>query len=272
MTVLKNGSTRRHLVHVHKFSASSIAQEDRLYVYDLRCGSEQHQHLSPTVQETDAQTEPLRFQLALPPIDCATTSRYIQLRRNALSVMRDEPSVVEGSSSPFHADPRERLIVLRIVTSPVQRGEEQFELHIPARVLLEHVTAVQQAGGKATALPWSAWRDAVDLTSPRRLPYAVQAPMVAYGMRAVAHPPEWDEGLLHVDSYFPRRKRRVGAGDGDGSENGGGTQQTVRLPSELPGKADFLSVLCEDALFCYKVRAFVRLCRSFLFFVSSFFF
>jgi hypothetical protein len=252
----------------------SVSKEDSLYVYDLRCRSEQQQHLSPKDQETEAKTEPVRFQLSLPPINCATTTRYIQLRRNALPVTREKPSVVEGSSSPFHADPRERLIVLRVVTSPVERGEEQFELHVPARVLLEHFTAAQQAGGKRTALPWSAWRDAVDLTSPRRLPYMVQAPMVAYGMRAVAHPPDWDEGLLNVDSYLPRRDRKVGAeageGDGDGAENGGGTRQTVRLPNELPGKADFLSVLCEDALFCYKVRACIRRCRL-LFFVPSIF-
>ena len=35
-------------------------------------------------------------------------------------------------------------------------------------------------------------------------------------------------------------------------------RQVVRLPNELPGKADFLSVLCEDALLCYKVRVCVR--------------
>ena len=88
-------------------------------------------------------------------------------------------------------------------------------------------------------LPWSAWRDAVRATPPRRLPYAVEAQMVAYGMRAVSHPPDWDNGTLYVDSYLPRRRRGAGTG-------GGEMRQVVRLPNELPGKAEFLSVLCEE--------------------------
>jgi hypothetical protein len=165
--------------------------------------------------------------------------------------VREQSSVIEGNSPPFHANPRERLIVLRVVTSPVERGEEQFELHVPARVLLERFSAAQQARSKDMVLPWSAWRDGVRATPPRRLPYAVEAQMVAYGMRAVSHPPDWDKGTLHVDSYFPRRGRGAGTG-------GGEMRQAVRLPNELPGKADFLSVLCEDALLCYKVRVCVR--------------
>jgi hypothetical protein len=165
--------------------------------------------------------------------------------------VREQPSIIEGNSPPFHADPRERLIMLRVVTSPVERGEEQFELHIPARVLLERFSAAQQARSKDMVLPWSAWRDAVRATPPRRLPYAVEAQMVAYGMRAVSHPPDWDKGMLYVDSYLPRRRRGAGTG-------GGEMRQVVRLPNELPGKADFLSVLCEDALLCYKVRFRVR--------------
>jgi hypothetical protein len=31
-------------------------------------------------------------------------------------------------------------------------------------------------------------------------------------------------------------------------------RQAIRLPREVEDKADFLSVLCEDALLCYKVR------------------
>ncbi|KAI0253742.1 hypothetical protein BJV78DRAFT_1280787 [Lactifluus subvellereus] len=224
----------------------SVSKEDSIYVCDLRSCAEHQQQQSQMERGTEKEAEPLRFQLALPPINRATTSRYIQLRRNALPAVREHPSVVEGNSPPFHADPRERLIVLRVVTSPVEHGEEQFELHVPARILLEHFTAAQQAGNKDMVLPWSAWHDAVRATPPRKVPYAVQAQMVAYGMRAVSHPPNWDEGTLYVDSYFPQKRREAGTG-------GGETRQAVRLPNELPGKADFLSVLCEDALLCYKL-------------------
>jgi hypothetical protein len=227
----------------------SVSKDDSLYVYDLRRCAEQQQQRSQKEQEPEAETEPVCFQLALPPINRATTTRYIQLRRNALPVTRENPSFIEGSTSPFHADPRERLIVLRIVTSPVERGEEQFELHVPARVLLEHFMSAQRAGSKNTVLPWSAWCDAVRVTPPRRLPYVVHAQMIVYGMRVMSYPPDWDEGLLCVDSYFPRGKEWVGTVAGAGE-----TRQAVRLPNELPGKADFLTVMCEDALLCYKVR------------------
>jgi hypothetical protein len=217
----------------------SVSREDSLYVYDLRRGAEQQQQ-----PQKQRETEPVRFRLALPPINRATTTRYIQLRRNALPPTRENPSVIEGSSSPFYADQRERLIVLRVVTSPVERGEEQFELHVPARVLLNHFKASLQT--KAMVLPWSAWCDAARVTNPRWLPYTVQAHMVTYGMRAVSHPPDWDEGLLYVNSYLPRREETAG--------DGRRTRQAVRLPNELSGKADVLSILSEDALLCYTVR------------------
>jgi hypothetical protein len=215
-----------------------VSREDSLYVYDLRRGTEQQQQ-----PQKQRETELVRFRLALPPINRATATRYIQLRRNAVPPTRENPSVIEGSSSPFHADHRERLIVLRIVTSPVERGEEQFELHVPARVLLKHFKASLT---RDRVLPWSAWCDAAHVTIPRLLPYSVQAHMVTYGMRAVSHPPDWDEGLLYVNSYLPRRKGKAG----DGRE----TRQAVKLPNELSGKTDVLSILSEDALLCYSVR------------------
>jgi hypothetical protein len=220
-----------------------VSREDSLYVYDLRRGAEQQQQ-----PQKQRETEPVRFRLALPPINRATTTRYIQLRRNAVPPTRENPSVIEGSSSPFHADQRERLIVLRVVTSPVERGEEQFELHVPARVLLKHFKVSLQT--RDGVLPWSAWCDAAHVTTSRRLPYSVQAHMVTYGMRAVSHPSDWDEGLLYVNSYLPRRKERAG--------DGRGTRQAVRLPNELSGKADVLSILSEDALLCYTVRVHTR--------------
>lgn len=236
--------------------------------------------------------ELLRFQLALPPVSRATTSRYIQLRRNALPTTGSAPPrpLPDGKSSPgdgdsapasvtapFHADPHERLIVARVVTSPVERGEEHFELHVPAQALVGHFSAAasernrQRNGGEyeddvdgVVLVPWSSWRNVVRATAPRRLPYAVQGRMVVYGMRAVAHPPDWEEGVLHVDSYLRRTRRReeareAGAEAGVGARSG--TRQAIRLPREVEDKADFLSVLCEDALLCYKVRPNVLLSR-----------
>ena len=63
------------------------------------------------------------------------SSWYIQLCHNTLPVVQTCPSVAKGSVTPFHPDPREQLIVARIMTSPVELGKEQFELHVPARVL-----------------------------------------------------------------------------------------------------------------------------------------
>ena len=229
----------------------------------------------------------LRFQLALPPINRATTSRYIQLRRNALPTTGNSsstPPFMDGKSSPgdcdsapvpgtapFYADPHERLIVARVVTSPVERGEEQFELHVPAQAFLNHFSAAATGQSRrrdgdeykveadgAVVVPWLEWRDAVRATPPRTLPYAIQARMVVYGMRTVAHPPDWDEGVLHVDSYLTRRRREeVREAEADPTAGAGaraGTRQAIRLPREVEDKADFLSVLCEDALLCYKVR------------------
>ena len=146
---------------------------------------------------------------------------------------------------PFHADPRARLVVLRIVTSPVEFGEEQFELHVPAQALL-----VERDDMAAPA--WEAWRADTQVTQPRRLPYLPQARMIAYGMRVVSHPPDWDEGVLHVDSYPPPPPRRRAS-----AESGGrGTRQGIPLPDdESQEKTNFLSVLCEDGLLCYKVNA-----------------
>ena len=262
----------------------AVSKEDSIYVYDLR--RDQEQQLKQRQKEKE--TRLLRFQLALPPINRATTSRYIQLRRNALppteNLHRPPPfmngriSIGNGDSAPvpiiapFHADPHERLIVARVVTSPVERGEEQFELHVPARAFLDHFSVAATGQNRqrdddenkveedgAVIVPWSQWSNAVRATPPRKLPYAIQARMVVYGMRAVAHPPDWDEGVLHVDSYLTRRREEAEldttVGAGAGVEARAGTRQAIRLPREVEDKADFLSVLCEDALLCYKVSS-----------------
>jgi hypothetical protein len=172
------------------------------------------------------------------------------------------------------------LIVLRIATSPVERGEEQFELHVPARALIDrHASAIaaqrRRREGRddrdadadveaeaEVALPWSAWRDAVRTTPPQKVPYVIPARMINYGMRVVSHPPDWEEGALHLDSYPPRSRTRREAGE---SANGGavgakaggggmcGTRQAIGLPGDAEAKAGLLSVLCEDAILCYKV-------------------
>jgi hypothetical protein len=265
----------------------AVSKEDSIYVYDLRHDQEQQQ--KQPQKEKEKAMGLLRFQLALPPINRATTSRYIQLRRNALPPTENPPRLppfMDGKISlgnddskpvpiyaPFYADPHERLIVARVVTSPVERGEEQFELHIPARAFLDHFSVAatgqtrQRDGDEnkaeedgAVVVPWSRWRNAVRATPPRRLPYAIQARMVVYGMRAVAHPPDWDKGVLHVDSYLSRRREEAReaeadttAGAGAGAEARAGMRQAIRLPREVEDKADFLTVLCEDALLCYKV-------------------
>jgi hypothetical protein len=289
----------------------SMSKDDSIYVYDLRRppNADQNQP-QQNEQETEAGMKPVGFQLALPPIHRMTTSRYIQIRRNALPSGTAPPfsegGKARGSSSsssapPFYADPRERLIVLRIATSPVERGEEQFELHVPARALIDHHASViaterrrrsegghghgdgdvvvegdaadLEAAAEAEAVPWPEWRDAVRTTPPQRVPYVIPARMVNYGMRVVSHPPDWEEGVLHVDSYPPRRSRRrrrrtreaggesanaevVGAMVAGGGGGGGGMcgmRQAVGLPGDAEAKAGLLSVLCEDALLCYKV-------------------
>jgi len=239
----------------------SISKDDSIYVRDLRRRSADHQQQKE--REIEADSKPMRFQLALPPINRARTTRYIQIRRNALPTEPASPNyecAPTGITPAFHVDPRERLVVLRVATSPVERGEEQFELHVPARTLLDHCAAAlaaqrlrqrdcrgDEVADEEVVLPWSAWHDAVRATPPRNLPYTFQSRMVAYGMRVVSHPPDWEEGALHVDSYLPRERRReMGAG-------AGGTRQAIRLPGDEESKAGLLSVLCEDALLCYKV-------------------
>ncbi|KAI0270920.1 hypothetical protein BGY98DRAFT_1008884 [Russula aff. rugulosa BPL654] len=276
-------SDRHHILY-----ASS--DEDSIYVYDLRRG-QQKQSQKGREEEIGL----LRFHLTLPPINRATTSRYIQLRRNALPTatgplpdwrsLLDEAGIAPGpepATPPFHADPHERLIVARIATSPVERGEEQFELHIPARAFLEHFSssaATADIGGNrkldsdaecedeeddvAVVVPWTAWRNAARTTPPRKLPYTVQARMIVYGMRSVSFPPDCDEGVLHVDSYLPRARSREAGPDtraeGSEAEQPGaagaswyGTRQAISLP--VDDKPDFLTALCEDALLCYKVN------------------
>jgi len=262
-----------------------MSEDDSIYVYDLRRFSTDRDQRQQQEQETEVGMMPVGFQLALPPIHRMTTSRYIQIRRNALPSGTAPPfseggNACGGSSAPpFHADPRERLIVLRIATSPVERGEEQFELHVPARALIDHYASAVAAQrrpregrgdgdadleAEAEAVPWSAWRDAVRTTPPQRVPYVIPARMVNYGMRVVSHPPDWEEGVLHVDSYPPRSRTReagesanapevvVGAMAGDGGMCG--MRQAIGLPGDAEAKAGLLSVLCEDALLCYKVR------------------
>jgi hypothetical protein len=239
----------------------------------------------------------LRFHLALPPINRARSSRYIQFRRNALPTATgplpdwkswlDEGGIAPGpgpATPPFYADPHERLIVVRIATSPVEFGEEQFELHVPARAFLDHFSSAATAdtggnretgdggeckdkGDGVVVVPWTAWRNAVRETPPRKLPYAVQARMIIYGMRAVSYPPDWDEGVLHVDSYLPRARGREGSREAEADTRAEaeppagaawakryGTRQAIRLPREMKDKPDFLAALCEDALLCYKVN------------------
>jgi hypothetical protein len=249
----------------------AASKEDSIYVYDLRRHvTDQHQHQQPQkeqLRETDMR--PVRFQLPLPPIHRATMSRYIQICRNALPTGKAQPPDrrTGDDAPPFYADTRERLIVLRVVTSPVDRGEERLELHVPARALLDHTAAVGQSrrqdddgDGEALIVPWLAWCRAVRVTPPRRLPYGFRARMVAYGMRTVSNPPDWDEGVVYVDSYLPRERRReAGTGAKAEAETSGGaagTRQAVRLPRDIESKAYLFSVLCEDALLCYKVRGF----------------
>lgn len=223
------------------------SSKDSIYVYDLRCGTE---------LATKADAGHRRFQLELPPIHRATTSRYIQIRRNALSMRtqeqtRHELHAGDGGDTPpppFHADSRARLVVLRVVTSPVDFAEEQFELHVPARALLEHFAANKDAA-RDLVLPWSAWYTDTNATPVRQLPYLMQPRMITYGMRALSYPPNWDEGVLYLDSYPPRR---ASAGRARSSA-GAGTRQGIPLPNESPGEANFLSVLCEDALLCFHL-------------------
>jgi len=60
--------------------------------------------------------------------------------------------------------------------------------------------------------------------------------MVACGMRVVPRPPHWDKRGLHIDAYTPRQG--VSVLDMHSNEE----------------KMEFLSALCEEALFCYEVQ------------------
>jgi hypothetical protein len=295
-------------MHLHKFISQinfssfdfldehhilcSVSDEDSIYVYDLRRGQQLQKQ---SQKEREEKIGLLRFHLALPPINRATTSRYIQLRRNTLPTatgplpdwrsLLDDAGIAPGpepATPPFHADPHERLIVARIATSPVERGEEQFELHVPARAFLDYFSSSaatadirgnrkRDSNGECKGeeddrgvvdVPWTAWRNAAHATPPRKLPYAVQARMIVYGMRAVSFPPDLHEGVLHVDSYLPRARRREGGRDAgsetraEAAENevaaGASWRQAIGLP--LGDRSYFLTALCEDALLCYKVN------------------
>lgn len=222
------------------------SSEDCIIVYDLRC----------SLLATRAEEGHLRFQLNLLPIHRARTSRYIQIRRNALPIQgqeRIQDEFHDGGNDgggtrtwapPFHIDPRARLVVLRIVTSPAGLGEEQFELHVPAQALLDHFAANRDTGSDVV-LPWSAWCASTTVTPARRVPYLPQARMIAYGMRTVSHPPDWDEGVLYLNSYPPRRAGTIGAG----------TRKGIPLPDKPLEESTLLYALCEDGLLCYQLNS-----------------
>ena len=197
------------------------------------------------------------FRLELPHIDRATTSRYIQIRHNMLPLcIQDQELHGDGDGAqtsppppPFHVDPHERLVVLRITTSPVDFGEEQFEVHVSAQALLEHFAVKREADA---VVPWSEWRADTAMTPPRRLPDLPQSRMITYGMRTLSQPPDWDEGVLYLYSYTPRKAGAVRAGSVVG------TRQGIPLPDELPEnlseKVNVFSTLCEDGLLFYQVN------------------
>ena len=221
-------------------------------MYDLRCGIDM-----TGIQSLGEKPGHQCFRLELPPIDRATTSRYIQIRRNTLPLcIQDRELNSDGDSTqtsppppPFHVDPRERLVVLRISTNPIDFGEEQFELHVSARALLEHFGVKRDPG---VVIPWSAWRADTAVTPPRRLPYLPQSRMITYGMRTVSQPPDWDEGVLYLYSYTPLKAGGVRVG------SVAGTRQGIPLPDEPSenfwDKANVFSTLCEDGLLLYQVN------------------
>ena len=239
-------------------------KEDNIFVYDLRprdVDEIDRKQQQQKEEEIGTQSEAVRFQLALTPFTNDMTSRYIYFRRNALPTKQAQPTGgrASGGAPPFHADPRERLIMLRITIRLVDHSEEQYELHLPARALLDHFAAAgqpQRAEGGDSAVPWSAWCDSVCVTPRYQLPYMFQLQMLGYGMRAVSRPPDRDEGVIHINSYLPRSSRREAESAAEVREKGGwsGTQQAFRLPRELADKENLWSVLCEDALLCFEVR------------------
>ncbi|KAI0294189.1 hypothetical protein BC826DRAFT_353329 [Russula brevipes] len=242
----------------HIIFTSSEGDGDCVYVYNFRHGVVNKQQNSQE-QIRNARMGRVRFQLALPPHNSRRSARFIYFCLNRLSRGALQPSGVRvtGSASPFYADPRERLIAIRVTTIFIvsEAREDQFDIHVPARAFLHHfASAVRDGGqgGREVVLPWPAWRDIV-CTTPLRSVGLTKPPLMAvYGMRAVCDPPNWDEGVLHVDSYLPRKRSRE-AGEGKKAmvaESGGGTRQGLRLPGGVEG--DFISVFCEDALLLYK--------------------
>jgi len=221
----------RHIVY-----GSSV--EDTINVYDFHV-------MGRAMQE---ELGHLRFQLELPPTDrvTASSSRYIQVRPNVLPFHTQEPHVgsdFTSTPSPFRTDPHARLVVI-CVTNPFV---VQFELHVPAQALSKHVAARQDACGRNAAVPWSAW--CADMTDTHTAGVFIrEACMIACGMCVVSHPPGWGDGLLHVESYTPRRADTVKALVW--TRQGVPVSDTIRLL----GKEELLSVLCKDALFCYKVQ------------------
>jgi len=187
---------------------------DTIYAYNFR----------ETRQASQEEVGHLRFQLDLPLIDRDTTSRDIQVRRNALPFHsqeshRDVGSDLTCTPPPFHTDPHARLVVFRIVTFGF--GGTLFELHVRAQALPKYVAMTKGARDGRAVVPWSAWCADATATPTRQLPDVRKALMVACGMHAVSHPPDWDQRVLHVYSYTPRRADTVKAAVG--------TRQGVRV-------------------------------------------
>ncbi len=125
---------------------------------------------------------------------------------------------------------------MRIAARPVDWGDEQqFELHIPTRSFLDHFSAStitagrngQRGGGECDVVPWTAWRNAVRVTPPRKVPCVVPARMIAFGTRAASYPPDWDKGVFHIYSYVPRA-RREGSEAGTEADAGPGAPAGAR--------------------------------------------
>ena len=234
----------------------AISREDSICVCDLRPRVvDEIDRKQQQQKEIGTELESVRFQLALPPVTDGITSRHILLHHNALQTRQAPPSGrASGGARPFHADPRERLIMLRIITRPIGRGDEQYDLHLPARAFLDHFAAAGQRqrgeGGEPVVVPWSAWCNSVCVTPPFQ---QLQLQMIACGMRVLSYPPDRDEGVQYIDSYLPQSSRRE-AGVAAEVKGWSGTRQAFRLPRELVGKENLRSVLCEDALLCFEVR------------------
>ena len=203
------------------------SSEDTIHVYDFR----------ETRQATQEQVGHLRFQLDLPPIYRCRTIRRIQIQRNALPFRTQEPHEVSDLSlPPFHADPHARLVVFRIVTESLGLERTESYLYVPVQALLKHVAATKDVHGGKAVVPWSTWCADTGAASTYELPYVLQARMVACGRRVVPRLPRWDKCGLHIDAYTPRQG--VSVLDMHSNEE----------------KMEFLSALCEEALFCYEVQ------------------